>query len=86
MNSSSAGLPARVCSIPRWIAALMSPGSVTLSPYPPNARAIAAEEVASANHDAHLNAERVNLGQLPGDIGNSFRIETKTASASKGFA
>ena len=42
MNSSSAGLPAWVCSIPRWIAALISPGCVTRSPYPPNARAIAA--------------------------------------------
>jgi hypothetical protein len=42
MNSSRAGLPACVCSIPRWIAALISPGWVTRSPYPPNARAIAA--------------------------------------------
>ena len=32
MNSSSAGLPALVCSMPRWIAALMSPGWVTRSP------------------------------------------------------
>ena len=32
MNSSSAGLPACVCSIPRLIAALMSSGCVTRSP------------------------------------------------------
>ena len=32
MNSSSAGLPALVCSMPRWIAALIWPGSVTRSP------------------------------------------------------
>ena len=32
MNSSSAGLPACVCSMPRWIAALICAGSVTRSP------------------------------------------------------
>ena len=32
MNSSSAGLPALVCSMPRWIAALIWSGSVTRSP------------------------------------------------------
>jgi hypothetical protein len=32
INSSRAGLPAWVWAIPRWIAALMSPGWVTRSP------------------------------------------------------
>ena len=42
MNSSNAGWPRWVASIPRLSAATMSAGSVTRSPYPPKARAISA--------------------------------------------
>ena len=42
MNSGSAGRPSRVCWMPRLIAGTISAGSVTRSPYPPNARAMSA--------------------------------------------
>ena len=42
MNSRRAGCPSRVARIPRSMAGTISPGSVTRSPWAPNARAIAA--------------------------------------------
>ncbi len=42
MNSTSAGTPSRVLSIPRRIAGTISARSVTRSPWPPKARAMAA--------------------------------------------
>src|SRR5579864_530305 len=42
MNSSSAGVPCRVLPTARLIAGMIAPGSVTRSPYPPNACASAA--------------------------------------------
>lgn len=42
MNSSSAGTPSSVFRIARFIAGMISPGSLTRSPYPPSACANAA--------------------------------------------
>ena len=42
MNSRSAGLPSCVCLIARLMAGMISPGSVTRSPWPPKALAMSA--------------------------------------------
>jgi hypothetical protein len=46
----------------------------------------ATEEIASANDDANLAAQRVNLGYLFGYFVNEYSVDAKTLTCSQGFA